>query len=688
VKHRYYHKRREPARSARFPGEESMVYPIRKHFLFYFGLLLIGLAQMSKAAPPPPMQPPDEKLAATLREKTARLGKEVEALRANTPDWKLADVEVFYKAAIWVDAHNEWYKDYSKYTNAALDRGMERAAALNSGKTPWLSRQGTVFRGYRSGVDGSIQPYQVILPKGYPGDGKKWRLDLILHGRDDTMDEVKFLRSGDSTTPAPEQDYVELHVFGRGNNAYRWAGERDVFEALDAFRAAERNLRGHDPIDSDRIVLRGFSMGGAGAWHLGLQYPGFWVSCSPGAGFTTTYGRVKNPDGKLSDYIVKCLGIYDALDYAENVFDVPVVAYGGEIDPQREASESIKDKITPMGLHATFLVGPKMGHKYDPESLKKIMQLQGEQAAAGRPAYPPRVRYVTMTPRYSDCYWTTLLRQDRQYDRSLVDAERKADGYAIKTENVRTFRLALPEDWRDRSEVSIEIDGQKVAAHPDAAFVLLDKESSHWSQVEEMRWLADAEAKHFKRPGLTGPIDDAFKGSFLCVRGTGKPWHDAVQRHADAELARFSAEWNKWFRGTLPVKTDNDVTPDDLQEKNLILFGDPASNTLIAKALSGLPLHWTMDELTVAGTKYSAAEDIPAMVYPSPFAAGRYVVLNSGHTFHEPDFKNTNRMLYPRYGDWAVLSVSKNGNDAPADTVVTAGLFDEQWQWPAVAPSR
>ena len=102
-----------------------------------------------------------------------------------------------------------------------------------------------------------------------------------------------------------------------------------MFEALAAFRAAEREIRGHETIDSDRIVLRGFSMGGAGAWHLGLMYPSFWCSVSPGAGFTTTYGRVKNRDGKLPDYVVKCLGIYDALDYAENVFDVPVVAYGG-----------------------------------------------------------------------------------------------------------------------------------------------------------------------------------------------------------------------------------------------------------------------------------------------------------------------------------------------------------------------
>ncbi|HSU65533.1 MAG TPA: hypothetical protein VLJ39_01550, partial [Tepidisphaeraceae bacterium] len=347
-------------------------------------VLLVGVVAKVSAAAPPVMQPPDEKTLGTIKDKTEQLGHAIAELKQQqVPDWKLTDVEVYHKAAVWVTAHQEWYKDYAKWTVQVLDQGLDRAAKLKSGEAAWLKRDGTVYRGYRSAVDGSVQPYRVTLPNGFPGIKKLWRLDLVLHGRDDTNAEVKFLHPGDSKTPAPEQDYVQLDVYGRGNNAYRWAGEQDVFEALAAFRAAEREAYGWETVDSNRVVLRGFSMGGAGAWHLGLQHPSFWCSCSPGAGFTTTFGRVKNPDGKLPDYVVKCLGIYDAIDYAENVFDIPVVAYGGEIDPQREAMETIRDKITPMGLKATFIVGPKMGHKYDPESLKTIMKLQGEQAAKG-----------------------------------------------------------------------------------------------------------------------------------------------------------------------------------------------------------------------------------------------------------------------------------------------------------------
>jgi len=52
-------------------------------------------------------------------------------------------------------------------------------------------------------------------------------------------------------------------------------------------------------------------------------------------------------------------------------------------------------------------------------------------------------------------------------------------------------------------------------------------------------------------------------------------------------------------------------------------------------------------------------------------APNRYVVLNSGHTFHPPELK-INYLFFPRLGDWAVLKTD--------GAVVDAGLFDENWK--------
>src|SRR5262249_51406733 len=155
------------------------------------------------------------------------------------------------------------------------------------------------------------------------------------------------------------------------------------------------------------------------------------------------------------------------------------------------------------------------------------------------------------------------------------------------------------------------------------------------------------------------------------------------QKYAEANLERFQKEWDKYLRGKLPVKDDVDVTEEDLAGKHLILFGDPASNALIAQLPGEVPLKWTEQTITLGnGKAYAAAEHVPVLIYPSPFNTGRYVVLNSGHTFHAADFQGTNALLYPRLGDYGILKLKLDAKDPLAVDVVTAGLFDERWQVP------
>ena len=139
--------------------------------------------------------------------------------------------------------------------------------------------------------------------------------------------------------------------------------------------------------------------------------------------------------------------------------------------------------------------------------------------------------------------------------------------------------------------------------------------------------------------------------SFLCVRGTGQPWHEAVHNYAEESLKRFQEEWIKYMRGDLPVKDDQDVTEEDIAGRNLILFGDPSSNSLIAQVLDGLPLLWTKKEIKLGKQTYLSAEHVPVLIYPSPLSTNlHYIVLNSGHTFHAADFQGTNALLIRAWG--------------------------------------
>jgi hypothetical protein len=155
-----------------------------------------------------------------------------------------------------------------------------------------------------------------------------------------------------------------------------------------------------------------------------------------------------------------------------------------------------------------------------------------------------------------------------------------------------------------------------------------------------------------------------------------------MHQAALAQFERFRREWDKYMRGQLRVKKDSEVTAEDRHQSHLILFGDPGSNRLIADAMAKLPFEWTPDSLKLGGQRLDPGTHLPMLIQSSPFQDGRYVVLNSGHTFHEADFKGTNALLYPRLGDYAVVKPTPTVRDPAAFEVVTAGLFDEKWQVP------
>jgi hypothetical protein len=180
---------------------------------------------------------------------------------------------------------------------------------------------------------------------------------------------------------------------------------------------------------------------------------------------------------------------------------------------------------------------------------------------------------------------------------------------------------------------------------------------------------------------LQGPIDDAFTDSFLCVKGTGDPYGELTGVSALAQLRRFEKEWDKWMRGELPVKADKEVSDADIKNKNLILFGDPSSNALIARVLPKLPITWTREQLTVGGQHYESGKYLPILIFPNPLNSSRYVVINSGHAFHEAEFKGTNALLFPHLGDYAVVRPMPTAKDSAAFEVMKGGIFDDSWKY-------
>ena len=119
------------------------------------------------------------------------------------------------------------------------------------------------------------------------------------------------------------------------------------------------------------------------------------------------------------------------------------------------------------------------------------------------------------------------------------------------------------------------------------------------------------------------------------------------------------------------------MTAADFADYHVVLFGDPGSNRWIAKVQSKLPIQWTRTNITLGGQSYSAADHVPALIYPNPLNGKRYVVINSGLTIDEREYHGDYSM--PKLGDLAILKVQA-GSEAP--DVAFASLFDESWKLP------
>ena len=638
---------------------------------------------------PPKAKKPDEAGLKEIAAKTQELREAIAVLKQRKiPDKVLIEVEIYFKAAENIVRFEEWYAPASgKWAITTLDQGLVRAKQAQNGKAVWSDATGQwVIRAYRSSVDGSIQPYAVLLPHDYLSK-KDWRLDVVLHGRDSSLTEAKFIATHQANAPK-ELGYVQLEVYGRGNNAYRWVGESDVFEAIHAFRFGAPGSApvAAAPINPNRIVLRGFSMGGAGTWHLGLHHPARFCLLGPGAGFTTTRGYVGNLPKQLPDYIEKCLHIYDAVDYAENVFNVPVVAYSGEKDPQKKAATNIEAALAGFSPpHVlTHLIAPGLEHQMPKEWQEKAEAEYRKYADGGRTT-PDRIRFITYTPKFGKCDWIEIDALRTTYERAMIDGVRKGNDFNITTKNARRIGLSLVDQT---SPLRVTIDGQEIdtkTLNPSrVATAQFEFAEGTWAAINDPVQLSERLKSHpEKRAGLQGPVDDAFSSKFVVIGPAEKGFYAGIDQHLSARLSGFAKVWDKYFRADLPMKTGTESAVEGHRLENVVLFGDPRSNPRIAEVLPHLPITWTAEKLVVNGVEYDAATHLPVLIYPDPLNPSRYLVLNSGHTFQESDLQGTNALLYPRLGDWGVIKPAPTEKNPDAYEVIAAGLFDENWKFKA-----
>jgi len=625
------------------------------------------------------------------------LSAEVKALETNLAEARLrwsrnpqqlkhwADIAIFGKSVDWALRYREIFKTNEvDSARLQLKTAAERLQALDKGQAPWTEIPGPSVGGYVSRIDGSVQPFGLVIPKGWrPNSGRQWRLDFWFHGRGETLSELAFIadRMRNIGEFSPPDTFV-LHLYGRYCNGSRFAGETDFWEAL-------KEVQGRYPIDENRLIVRGFSLGGASAWHFAVHHAALWAAAAPGAGFSETaeFLRVFQQEQlRPAPWEQKLWRLHDATANAVNVSTVPLIAYSGEEDSQIQAANAMRSALRTEGIELTHLIGPKTGHKYEAGAKAELNRRLDALAAVGRTRVPREVRMVTHSLRYPQMAWVTVDALTEHWEPGRVTAQLPDGDRLLRVEADGVEALTL-EFGPGEAPFPVYQPVRVAFAGTDNTVIL---ESTR--PGTDRSWKASFHRKNGiwrtgpdltvglrKRHGLQGPIDDAFMDSFMMVLPTGIPMNTAAGNWVKSESVRAIEHWRRHYRGDARQKSDKDVSEADIRDHNLVLWGDPSSNQLLAKLAPSLPIRWEKDRIVVAGQSFATDTHVPILVFPNPLNPARYVVLNSGFTFRDYDYLNNARQT-PKLPDWAIIDLRQPPNARTPGGISAAGFFGERWE--------
>ena len=598
---------------------------------------------------------------------------------------RLPDVQIYERAVSKAIKFQEFFKPQEiEGAFQLMKAGQRRLRLLEQSPSPWETTRGPELFGYVSNIDNSVQPYGLIIPDSYqPNQGRPFRLDIWLHGRNESITEDAYLlQRQNQLGQCTFKDTFVLHPFGRYSNAFKFAGEIDVFEAL-------ADVKKRFPIDDSRVSIRGFSMGGAGCWQLAVHCPDQFFAANPGAGFAETPEFLKffqkqtlNPtwwEEKLWNW-------YDCHNWAGNLLNCPTIAYSGEKDRQKQAADIMANALAREGIDLQHVIGPGTGHRIHPESKNEIEDRMYKLADRGRVEFPRTVHFTTFSLRYNRMFWLQVDSLRKHWERSTVEAKVIGDEIHISTRGITGLTLDIPSGqspFQMNAALTIRIDGQVFSSIRPKSDLSLTKsfclKGGDWTLANG----SSATRLLRKRHKLQGPIDDAFMDRFVFVLPSGTDSKALVRHWVDQEARRAIEQWARHFRGEAIVKLDNEITSEEIASANLILWGTPQSNQLIRRIRGKLPLKWQPNSIQVGSQFYPTEDNILTMVYPNPMNPNRYIVLNSGFTYREFAYLNNARQV-PMLPDWAIVNLRVPPSTVWPGKILNAGFFDESWE---LAPS-
>ncbi len=602
-------------------------------------------------------------------------------------NWLLKEVSLPSVEMIIKDAEIRWAtfrkknEDYYDIKQM-LNKAVEYAEILKKGKDPFEGIIGPFIKAYRSELDNSLQPYAIYIPENY-NPSVSYPLVIGLHGAWSNHTNLLNRMFGMPNRPGENDeesiksfrkmksvDYIVVNPFGRGliNGYSTGIGEQDVLKVLDIVRKTYN-------VDQNRIYLTGLSMGGGGTWSIGLRYPDLFAAIYPVCGPAIF---LPFPGTPYETYDIKISQINAPINIAENALNLPVKIFHGAMDDavSVEHSRSIVKRFKELGYYGKnvwYAEFPGVDHWVWVEAYRNGREFEWFKQFKRDP-YPRHLIYKTCNSKYNKSFWVQIDEFSKIRELASIKGKIKGQNIEIKVQNVERYSLILNDSLLDtKNEINVITNGfktyeGKLPKEGELSFSILNNQTS-----ENRKYGIDT--SKFKRRVLPDISEftlfqrrsAAQLGRHIYVYGSKG---NAEQTRFLKEAATKMADWGQRIWVKWEVKKDTEVTEEDIKQSNIILFGSPESNSILARINKNLPIRFVKDMIIKGDEKIPGKDKSFRLTYFNPENNSRYIEVYGAQTKIGID----NLLHLPQTNpDYIILN--EDG------TKLIAGLFDKNWDF-------
>ncbi|MBM3314121.1 hypothetical protein FJY70_05975, partial [candidate division WOR-3 bacterium] len=403
---------------------------------------------------------------------------------------------------------------------------------------------------------------------------------------------------------------------------------------LDAIEVLDRALAGL-PVDRDRVLLTGHSMGGHGTWHIGLAQADRFAAAAPEAGWPSFQLYV--PMFLQRSAIFAGPEQLAARDMAMrpdnapamlvNALNLPLyILHGGDDDNVPTIhGRNFAAWLTELGYRFTYHEAPNRPHWWSYEDGLSCVDDTGLMrflSAQRRDPGPRHVRFRTADLGQSHrSYWVEIERVRVVGRDADLEAWATDSLITVKTRNVAQLSLDLTGRPFFSGSVGVVVDGKRVGTSYS-----LPRRLTFYATGKG--WAAGIPRARPRRktPGLYGPAKQAMMKPFLAVYGTADTGLADFLRQAAVQEAQ---RWWLIGNGRTQVLADTEVLPESLSSYNLVLYGGAKENSITRRIAERLPIQVKAGHMRLGNQ--DLGDSLAAMlVYPNPLNPERLVLVRMG----------------------------------------------------------